>query len=253
MIPNPSLLRSTRRLIVNADDFGQSDGVNRGVVRCHETGILTSASLMVRWPAARSAADYARAHPDLAVGLHLDLGEWTCENGRWFPLYEVIARDDEIAVRAEVDRQLTAFRALMGCDPTHLDSHQHAHHEEPVRSAVLDVAIRCGIPVRGCQPAVTYRGDFYGQTNGQPCHEMLTVEYLTALLDTFEEGITELGCHPALGVDLQSVYLAEREREVTVLCDERIRTAIERQEIALVSFRDVSALLADHAFTDGHV
>ena len=50
----------TRRLIVNADDFGQSAGINEGIIRCHERGIVTSASLMVRWPHAAAAAEYAR-------------------------------------------------------------------------------------------------------------------------------------------------------------------------------------------------
>ncbi|PYS69828.1 MAG: hypothetical protein DMF73_14065 [Acidobacteria bacterium] len=56
-----------RYLIVNADDFGQSPGINRGVIEAHENGIVTSASLMVRWPAAAEAAQYARGHPDLSV------------------------------------------------------------------------------------------------------------------------------------------------------------------------------------------
>ena len=54
---------AARVLIVNADDFGLSAGVNRGIVEAHERGIVTSASLMVRRPAAREAADYARTHP----------------------------------------------------------------------------------------------------------------------------------------------------------------------------------------------
>jgi len=244
----------TRRLIVNADDFGQSKGINRGVAQCHEMGILTSASLMVRWPDAPAAAEYARAHADLAVGLHLDFCEWTCETGRWFPLYEVVSLDDEVAVREEIDRQLTSFRALMGCDPTHVDSHQHAHQAEPVRRAVIEAASRCGIPVRGCHPAVRYMGDFYGQgKNGVPLHDTITVEYLTTLLDALPQGITELGCHPALGLDVQSIYLIDREREVAVLCDERIRAAVNRQNIELVSFRDLPALLAANAATDSHV
>jgi len=65
-----------RLLIVNADDFGLSDGVNRGIVEAHERGIVTSASLMVWHDAARAAAAYARGRPQLDVGVHLDLGEW---------------------------------------------------------------------------------------------------------------------------------------------------------------------------------
>jgi predicted glycoside hydrolase/deacetylase ChbG (UPF0249 family) len=59
----------TRRvLIVNADDFGLSPGVNRSVVQAHERGIVTGASLMVRWPAATEATAYARANPGLSLG-----------------------------------------------------------------------------------------------------------------------------------------------------------------------------------------
>src|SRR5206468_2930594 len=58
-------------VVVNADDLGLSPGVNRGIIEAHERGIVTSASLMVRWPAAAEAAAYARSRPQLGVGLHL--------------------------------------------------------------------------------------------------------------------------------------------------------------------------------------
>ena len=58
-------MRTGRLLIVNADDFGQTAGVNRGVIEAHDRGIVTSASLMVRWPAAAEAASFARARPAL--------------------------------------------------------------------------------------------------------------------------------------------------------------------------------------------
>ena len=87
-----------RLLIVNADDFGMSAGINRGIAEAHERGIVTSTSLMVRWPAAKDAAVYARARPALGVGLHLDLGEWMYRDGQWFALYRVVAEDDAAAV-----------------------------------------------------------------------------------------------------------------------------------------------------------
>jgi predicted glycoside hydrolase/deacetylase ChbG (UPF0249 family) len=71
-----------RFLIVNADDFGLTSGINRGIIEAHEHGIVTSASLMVRYPAAREAADYAKAHPELSVGLHFEAGEWRYRAGR---------------------------------------------------------------------------------------------------------------------------------------------------------------------------
>ena len=111
-----------RRLIVNADDFGQSVGINDGVARAHQHGIVTSASLMVRWPAAKDAATYAREHPDLSLGLHVDLGEWEFQGDGWTPLYTVVDSDDVAVVEQELRRQLEAFRDLTGRDPTHIDS-----------------------------------------------------------------------------------------------------------------------------------
>ncbi|MGB7948954.1 MAG: ChbG/HpnK family deacetylase, partial [Candidatus Binatia bacterium] len=62
-------------LIVDADDFGQSPGINRGIIEAHDHGIVTTASLMTQWPGADEAAVYAKKHPELSVGLHLDLGD----------------------------------------------------------------------------------------------------------------------------------------------------------------------------------
>src|SRR5437879_6831057 len=121
---------TVRRLIVNADDFGLSPETNRGIVTAHESGIVTRASLMVRYPAALEAAEYARQHPRLGVGLHLDLGEWAFRGGEWVALYTVVRTHDADAVRAEAERQLTAFRDLVGHDPTHLDSHQHVRRRD---------------------------------------------------------------------------------------------------------------------------
>jgi hypothetical protein len=95
----------TRRLIVNADDFGRSAGINDGIVRCFERGVLASASLMVRWPDAPAAAEYARAQPAFSIGLHIDLGKWMYRHDECVELYAVIPDDDPETIRAEVMRQ----------------------------------------------------------------------------------------------------------------------------------------------------
>jgi predicted glycoside hydrolase/deacetylase ChbG (UPF0249 family) len=234
-----------RTLIVNADDFGQSPGVNRGVAEAHDRGIVTSASLMVRWPAATPAAGYARLHPELSVGMHFDLGEWAYRDGGWHPVYEVLSTEEASAVRREVGRQLEGFRRLLGRDPTHLDSHQHVHRDQPVGHVLAEVADELGVPLRDHTPGVRYSGEFYGQTGtGRPYPRAITLASLLGILVELPSGITELGCHPGLGRDLDSMYLAEREQEVEVLCHPRVPEAITEEGIRLVSFRDVAPLQA---------
>jgi predicted glycoside hydrolase/deacetylase ChbG (UPF0249 family) len=229
---------STRQLIVNADDFGQSSGINSGVIEAHKTGIVTSASLMVRWPHAQEAADYAR-HRNLSVGLHVDLGEWIFIDGQWTVLYEVVQAQDAAAVRNEVQRQLDRFRQLLDREPTHLDSHQHVHRHEPAHSIMRGLADDIGIPCRGYSP-VRYCGNFYGQTNtGEPLHGAISSESLMQLLTELPAGITELGCHPGLGSDLHTMYVDEREHEVRALCDRRVRNVIEKEKIVLCSFSEI--------------
>jgi predicted glycoside hydrolase/deacetylase ChbG (UPF0249 family) len=235
----------TRILVVNADDLGQSDGVNAGIAAAVADGIVTSASLMVRWPAAPAAARWAEAHPAVSIGLHVDLGEWVYRDGGWAPLYQVVDPHDTDAVDAELSSQIGRFVRLIGRLPTHLDSHQHAHRQEPLRSRLLAAGDRLGVPVRGASTAVTYCGGFYGQTGrGEPYPEGITFEALLRLFDGFGDGVTELSCHPGaddLG-DLDSPYRTERAAERRVLCDPRLRGALEVRGIDLRPFTALSTL-----------
>jgi chitin disaccharide deacetylase len=231
---------STRFLIVNADDFGLSEGVNQGIIEAHERGIVTSASLMVLKPSAFSAAAYGRVHLRLGLGLHFDLGEWAYDGEGWSLVYGVVPLDDHGVVAGELDRQLREFRRLVGNDPTHLDSHQHAHRHEPVRSAAIELARRLGIPLRHFSPGFHYCGRFYGQTSRSlPVPEAISVESLIAILTNLPPGFTEVGCHPGRvsGDDLP--YGSERSAEVDVLSHPQIRTLLNSQGIELRSFRDV--------------
>ncbi len=214
--------------------------MNRGTIEAHESGIVTSASLMVRWPAAAASACYARAHRELSLGLHVDLGEWGYRCGSWVSRYQVVALDDPGAVADEVYRQITIFRGLVREDPTHIDSHQHVHIREPVRSVLSDIAKKLDVPLRHESPGIRYCGDFYGQTaSGFPLPDVITVEGLLRILATLPQGVIELGCHPGTGDDPDSMYVKERAEEVQVLCDTRIRTAIAAEGIELCSFRTI--------------
>jgi predicted glycoside hydrolase/deacetylase ChbG (UPF0249 family) len=230
-----------RYLIVNADDFGLSAGVNRGIIQAHEQGIVTSASLMVRWPAATTAAAYARDHPEFSIGLHVDLGEWAYRNSNWESLYEVVDLSDRTAVAEELDRQLDSFRRLLGKGPTHLDSHQHVHRQEPARSLFAERARQMGIPLRHLSSGVHYCGQFYGQArDGTSLPDAISVDGLIRTLSGLPSGITELACHPGEEDGLETMYARERNQEVRTLCDPRTQMALVELDIQLRSFRTFS-------------
>jgi predicted glycoside hydrolase/deacetylase ChbG (UPF0249 family) len=231
---------SKRFLIVNADDFGLSEGVNRGIIEAHERGIVTSASLMVLKPAAASAATFGREHPRFSLGLHLDLGEWAYDGKAWFLVYQVVPLEDPAVAAQELEHQLDEFRRLVTRDPTHLDSHQHVHQDEPIRSAALELARRLGVPLRHFSDDIQYCGRFYGQTSrGLPLPEAISVESLIAILTDLPPGLTEIGCHPGRGIGGESPYGPERSTEVDVLTHGRVRAHLNAECIELRSFCDV--------------
>jgi predicted glycoside hydrolase/deacetylase ChbG (UPF0249 family) len=228
-----------RQLIVNADDLGASAGVNRGIARACDDGIVTSASLMVAGSAAGEVAAWSGARPQVSIGLHLDLAEWEYRDGDWHSRYVRADTADHEQVRDEIDRQLGAFLRLLGRLPTHLDSHQHVHREQPVGSALAAIGARIGCDVRGAadrpSPAgVDYRGDFYGQTGkGEPYWSALTLDALLGVVDGLPDGVTELGCHPGFVDDLDSTYRLEREMETRVLCEPALRARLEASGVLL--------------------
>jgi predicted glycoside hydrolase/deacetylase ChbG (UPF0249 family) len=227
----------TRILIVNADDFGQNQGINGGIIESHKLGIVTSASLMVRGEAATEAAEYASSNGRLSVGLHVDLGEWGCRQGEWWLRYQVVPLDDAVSVREEVYRQLDAFRRLVGRDPSHIDSHQHVHREEPVRAIVAELGHQLQVPVRHLTRTIRYCGRFYGQTKTGECvPEAVSASSLVRIIKSLPPGLTELACHPGYAEGLQSDYKDERVLEILALCAPEVRAALLSQTVQLESF-----------------
>lgn len=149
------------QLILNADDFGYSASVNAAVIRAHQQGVLTSASLMVAGDAVEEAVALARETPTLAVGLHLVVtsGRATLAPEQIPLLLDGSDRfpDDPLsaglrcffsrAVREELARELEAqferFSAT-GLPLSHVDSHLHMHVHPTILSLVLPLAARYG-------------------------------------------------------------------------------------------------------------
>jgi chitin disaccharide deacetylase len=230
-----------RYLIVNADDFGYSRSINRGILEAHDDGIVRSASLMVERPGAAEAAEEARARPQLDLGLHVEIDWWRVAR---LPRKGAARSAAAVEQRADADlqRQVARFRALVGRDPSHLDSHHNRHRAEFVRPAFQRLADELGVPLRHFDPTVRFCGEFYGHIGaGRPNPEAITPQALIDLLGRLSAGVTELCSHPGYAEGVKEWYREERVQEVRTLCDPRVQEAIERLQIELTSFSELAA------------
>ena len=221
-----------RYLIVNADDFGASAGVNRGILEAHVQGIVTSTSLMVDAPGSEEAGALARMAPGLGVGLHVDLPPALANGG------------NATELESELRRQADRFLELTGGSPTHLDSHRDVHRRASLLPAFLELAHSLRVPLRGHSPTRRL-GNFYGQWGGESHPEQIGVASLIRMLESrLQDGITELICHPGyVDEDLRSSYVRERELEIATLCDARVREALQALHIELVNHHDLVRLV----------
>ena len=202
---------------------------------------MTSTSLMVHGEAATEAVHAAAEHPGLDLGLHVDLAEWVCRDGEWSQAYAIVDTSDAVAVAAELERQLERFEQLTGKRPTHLDSHQHVHREEPTRSIMGRRAKELKLPLRH-HGRVRYCGSFYGHGHASaPLPRAIEPERLVGLIEGLPEGATEICCHPAASVRPDFAYGPERLRELEALCDPRVRVAAEREDVRLCTFAQALA------------
>jgi hopanoid biosynthesis associated protein HpnK len=151
-----------KNLIVNADDLGWTEGVNRGIAEAHRNGIVTSTSLLANGAAFVLAVEMARTTPGLGVGVHLNLSDGTpvaapelvttlVNNDGVFDggpesLLLRMARRALVAteVEEEWDAQIRKVRDV-GIAPTHLDGHKHVHMLPGLFEIALRLAKRHGI------------------------------------------------------------------------------------------------------------
>jgi chitin disaccharide deacetylase len=151
-----------RRLIINADDFGLSPGVNRGILAAFRDGVLSSTTMLVNLAHFEDAVSLALANRALPVGIHLSLlwgapvskpanvSSLVERDGRFPRSLAVLARRYFLGglqmdhVRTEFNAQIRRFQQA-GLTPTHVDSHKHVHCLPGILRALVDVAEEAGI------------------------------------------------------------------------------------------------------------
>lgn len=234
---------SRRYAIFNADDFGYSRGINRGIVRAHEAGVVTSTTFIVNGSAAAEAVRVARDLPTLSVGLHVNFtNEAQC----------FVDLEDPRAIRSELRTQFDRYRQLVGGLPTHLDSHQHIHRDRRVRPHFEELADEFRLPLRD-RPPVVFKGGFYSQWEyGVPDRTKVSLPALERILRReLTEGIYEMSCHPGyVDPEFECVYHQDREWELETLCDPRLPGILEDAGISLIGYRELPAAAAHFVQTE---
>lgn len=260
-------------LIINADDFGLTPGINQGIVRAFQRGVLTSATLMANGLAWQEAVALAKANPGLGVGAHLTLTalkpvlppervpSLVDRQGRFrrkfwrAPLWQIAQVKAEW--RAQIARLVEA-----GLTPTHLDSHHHVHLWPPLVDVAWQLAGEFGIPaIRALSPQgmeymdvdrwqrlLASRGWRRAQKAGAAApHTVAGLEgvgypraFIECYLAQLEPGIHELFCHPGLAGDGKLVAISSlaegRQKELNILCSPWLRDLLTEYGVELANY-----------------
>ena len=229
-------------IIFNADDFGLTEGVTRGIVRAVCAGGVTSTTAMACVPGAKERLKRWAPCLPCSVGAHLQL-----TSGR--PLTDPAAaptirgsdgafpaskKDLATAGAEDIVREWDAqFRFLRaaGIEPSHIDTHHHVHKFPNVFEAFCAIARRFGVPARALDSDMREKL----RREGIPCPDRIVLDYyggdLSAqrLIALLEEACAvadppstiEVMCHPGVPCDnlsRLSKYVADRKRELETLC-----------------------------------
>lgn len=246
----------TRRLIVNADDWGLTRGVSEGILAAHRLGIVSSTTVLVTAELDREQVARLR-DSGLGVGLHVNLtlgapltrGRSLVDgDGRFVrDARRAAARVTAADVRAEVQAQVERFESAIKRRPTHLDSHHHVGLHSPVREVVLEVARGLDVAVRSQDAEARARArsarlrtpdHFFGESGPDAYWSRdRTVRHLREL----PAGVSEFMCHPGW-VDAglaYSRYGRQRETEMIGLGGAGARATAAALGITLCTFADL--------------
>lgn len=286
-----------KELILNADDFGLTMGINEAIVRAHRDGILTSATVMASMPAFQDAVARAKSNPSLGVGVHLvlvdgrpiappnEVSSLLDENGEFSrSLPAFVARLTAGLIRQEhIERELRAQIGKVrsaGIEPSHVDTHKHTHAHPKVMESVARVAKESGItrlrkPFEDLHdswastrenraaavPQLTaaaaarlasrsfeaicrrYGLRFPDRFLGLAATGGINADILRSLIDTVEDGVTEIMLHPGIcDTDLAqtgSRLQMHRQLELDALLARGLRGVLNERGIRLISYREV--------------
>jgi len=288
-----------RRLIINADDFGLTAGVDRAIAEAHAGGTVTSATLMANGGEFADAVRRALAAPALSVGCHVVLADGSPVL-RPFQVPSLIARCDALGahfysswttfarkalrgqfdpqqIEAEAAAQMRRIQAA-GIAVSHFDTHKHLHVLPQVLQPLLRAAAACGVKAvrnpfgrlhlgqlarwpglwkrtfttttmrawaQSFRRTVTSAGlSTPDGTLGITATGSLDQRMFSWIVEHMPEGTWELVCHPGYNdAQLEAVHTRlrqSRQHELAILTSAETRGLFERNQIGLISYRELS-------------
>ncbi|MDF2536442.1 MAG: hypothetical protein K0R18_2604 [Bacillales bacterium] len=246
------------KLIINADDFGYSKGVNLGILEAFQNGIVTSSTMMTNMPAVEHAATIAKQNPELGIGIHFVL---TCgaplssgvptlinENGDFKKLNDFLkSAPDLVEIEKEFRTQIQKFLSL-GLTPTHFDSHHHVHSHPAVFSIVEKLALEHNVPIRNVE--VYAKNSLRNKMIRMPdlmddrfYGDGLNLEILREIFQNAKNYQTvEIMTHPAY-IDQTLLngtsYALPRVKELEILTSSVVKKMADDLKIEFINFNDI--------------
>jgi len=256
-------LKPSKRLIVNADDFGFTHDVNRGIIDAHRHGVLTATTLMANGAAFQDAVRLAAETPSLDVGAHLTLVGGPGQPASVGALLSALALG-RVRPYEEFTAQLSRLLEA-GLRLTHLDTHKHTHLWPPVLDALLRAAEQFRIswiraPLDHPAACASWKGRLAalaapGLRRKIAARGLRTTEHfagfamtgkfgaaeLAGLVGRLSAGVTEFMCHPGYCTSelraARTRLKESRERELEALTSPQVREALTRAGVELVNYR----------------
>ncbi len=233
-----------KKLIVNADDYGFTEGCNQGILKAYQEGIVTSTTVMMNYPHVNEALTLLN-NTSIGLGVHLNTTKGqpltVCpslvENNQFKNRFHYTNINKEELYK-EWKAQIELFIKYTGHLPDHLDSHHHIHLREEYRDILLKLIHEYHLPVRQ-REYINNDCYVYDQLNASN----MSLEHFKDICET-HNSILEIMVHPAYSDDLLrsiSSYSNEREIELNFLINKKIKEYIKENNIELITYRDVKS------------
>jgi len=261
-----------KKLIINADDFGLSEGINNGIVDCYRKAIVTDISIIPDSEAYEHAVNLARKNNIKNIGVHILFGEKGDLSKKYyrFPWKYFLGSMKDSEINQKIKNQISKIKND-GFNITHIDSHQHIHIVPKILNICLNLAkefdigfirfpseaaiynildikntIRtlflksmCAVSKRILiKNNIKYNDYFYGQFYSGN----LDSKKLSRIIADIKDGIAELSCHPGyLTEEIKQKYPWHRncENELRALLDSHFLSEIKKRDIKLISHAEL--------------